>query len=121
MIRKNQKMYIFICFDGQIFLWLPEGDWQTSGYRHVIFKVVDFSLLLRENDQLRTPDMSTYKIASTLCSQCDPDFSNQNQRVHGLFHFYVAGIYKKDQNELKKASVIRLPEFTSINLAEKYY
>ena len=55
----------------------------------------------------------------TFSSQCAPGFSNPNQKVHGLFHFYIAGIHKTDQNQLKKPSVIRLPKFTSINLAEK--
>ena len=32
-------------------------------------------------------------------SQCFPGFSNPNQKVHGLFHFYIAGICKTDQNE----------------------
>ena len=31
-------------------------------------------------------------------SQCAPGFSNPNQKVHGIFHFYVASIYKTNQN-----------------------
>ena len=31
-------------------------------------------------------------------TQCAPGFSNPNQKVHGTFHFYVEGLYKKDQN-----------------------
>ena len=34
------------------------------------------------------------QIANT---QCVPGFFNQNQKVHGLFHFYIAGIHKTDQ------------------------
>ena len=30
-------------------------------------------------------------------TQCVPGFSNPNQKVHGLFHFYVLGICKTDQ------------------------
>ena len=52
-------------------------------------------------------------------SQCAPGFSNPNQKVHGLFHFYIAGIYETDQNQLKKTSVIRFPKITSINMAGK--
>ena len=52
-------------------------------------------------------------------SQCAPCFSNPNQKVHGLFHFYITSIYKTDQNQLKKPSVIRVPKFTSIDMAEK--
>ena len=52
-------------------------------------------------------------------TQCVPGFSNPDQKVHGLFHFYIAGIYKTDQNQLKKPSVIRFPKFTSIDMAEK--
>ena len=51
-------------------------------------------------------------------SQCVPGFSNPNQKVHELFHFYIAVMYKTDQNQLKKKSVIRLPKF-SINTVEK--
>ena len=46
-------------------------------------------------------------------------FYNPNKKDHGLFHFYIAVIFKKDQNQLQKTSVIGLPEFTSINMAEK--
>ena len=52
-------------------------------------------------------------------SQSPPAFSNPNQKVRGLFHFYIAGIYGTDQNQLKKTSVIRFPKFTSIDMAEK--
>ena len=47
---------------------------------------------------------------STYSSQCAPGFSNPNQKFHGLFHFYIVGIYKTDQNQLKKPSVIRFPK-----------
>ena len=53
-------------------------------------------------------------------AQCAPVFSNPKQKVHWLFHFYISGIYKKDQNQLKKTSDIRLSKFTSINFAEKF-
>ena len=33
-----------------------------------------------------------------LSPQCAPGFSNPNQKVHGIFHFCIAGMYKKDQN-----------------------
>ena len=33
-----------------------------------------------------------------ITSQCAPGFPNPNQKVHGIFHFYIAGMYKKDQN-----------------------
>ena len=45
-----------------------------------------------------------------LISQCAPGFSNPNQKVHGLFHFHIADMYKTDQNHLKKPSVIWLPK-----------
>ena len=34
----------------------------------------------------------------------------QPKVVRGLFHFYIGGLYKKDQNQLKKPSIIRLPK-----------
>ena len=43
-------------------------------------------------------------------SQCAPGSFNLNQKVHGLYHFYKAVIYKTIQNQLKKPSVIRLPK-----------
>ena len=43
-------------------------------------------------------------------TQCVRAFSNPIQKVHGLFHFYIAGIPKTDQNQLKKPSAIRLPK-----------
>ena len=52
-------------------------------------------------------------------TQCVPVFSNPNQKVHVLFHFYIANRHKTDQNQLKKTSVIRFPKITSINMAEK--
>ena len=52
-------------------------------------------------------------------AQCAPGFSNPNQKVNGLFHFYIVVMHKKDQNQLKKTSVIRLPKFISIIMAEK--
>ena len=44
-------------------------------------------------------------------SQCAPGFSNPNQKAHELFHFYIAGINKKDNNQLKKQLIIRLKNF----------
>ena len=29
-------------------------------------------------------------------AQCAPVFSNPKQKVHGIFHFYVAGMSKTD-------------------------
>ena len=49
-------------------------------------------------------------------SWCAPGFYNPD--LFGLCHFYVAVMYKTNQNQLKKPSVIRLLKFTSINLAE---
>ena len=37
-------------------------------------------------------------LVTPYCSQCVPGFSNPNQKVHGIFHFYIAGMYKTDQN-----------------------
>ena len=48
-------------------------------------------------------------------SQCAPGFFNPNKKVHGLFHFYNAIVYKIVQNQLKKPSVIGLPKFTIVN------
>ena len=31
-------------------------------------------------------------------TQCASGFSNPNQKVHGIFHFYIVGMYKTDQN-----------------------
>ena len=62
----------------------------------------------------------TDTIATALAyAQCVPGFSNPNQKDHRLFQFYIAGIYKTDQNQLKKPSVTRFPKFTSIDMAEK--
>ena len=52
-------------------------------------------------------------------TQCAPGFSFPTQKVHGIFHFNIAGMYKTDQNQLKKTSVIRLPKFTSIDMVKK--
>ena len=52
-------------------------------------------------------------------TKCAPAFSKPNQKVHGLFLFYIAVICKTDQNQLKRPSVIGLPKFTSMNLVEK--
>ena len=35
-------------------------------------------------------------------SQCAPAFSNQEQKVNGLFYFYIAVTYEKIQNQLEK-------------------
>ena len=47
-------------------------------------------------------------------AQCAPGFFNPNQKVHGLFHFYNAVVYKTVENQLKKPSVIGLPKFTIV-------
>ena len=52
-------------------------------------------------------------------TQCAPGFFNPNQKVHGIFHFYVEGLYKTDQNQFEKPSVIRLPKFTSVDMTKK--
>ena len=54
-------------------------------------------------------------------TQCTPTFSNPDQKVHGVFHFYIAVICKKIQNPLKKTSVIRLQKFAIVNMAENYH
>ena len=51
--------------------------------------------------------------------QCAPAFSNTDQKVYGLFHFYVVGMYEIIQNQLKKISVIGLPKFTIVIMVEK--
>ena len=51
----------------------------------------------------------------TSIAQCVPGFFNPNKKVHGLFHFYNAILYKIVQNQLKKPSVIGLPKFTIVN------
>ena len=56
---------------------------------------------------------------SSSYSQCAPAFSNPDQKVHGHFHFYIVVMYKKIQNQLKKTSVIGLPKFTIVNMAQK--
>ena len=43
-------------------------------------------------------------------SQCVLGFSNPNQKVQELFHFYHAVLYKTVQNKLKETSDIRLPK-----------
>ena len=48
-------------------------------------------------------------------SQRAPSFSNPNQKVHRLFHFYNADMHKTVKNQLKKPSVIGLPKFTIVN------
>ena len=55
-------------------------------------------------------DYAIFKTTSTYSPQCVPGFSNPNQKVHGLFHFYIAFRCKTDQNQLKKTSVIRFPK-----------
>ena len=49
--------------------------------------------------------------------QCAPSFSNPNQKVHELFHFYYVTV----PNQLKKTSVIGLSKFTIVNMAEIYH
>ena len=48
-------------------------------------------------------------------TQCAPGFSNLNQKVHGLFHFYNADMHKRVKNQLKNPSVIGLPKFAIVN------
>ena len=51
-------------------------------------------------------------------TQCTSTFSNPEQKFHGVFHFYIAVMCKKIQNQLKKTSVIRLLKFAIVNMAE---
>ena len=67
--------------------------------------------VLRETNFLGQIDQVPY-------AQCAPGSFNLNQKVHGLYHFYKAVIYKTIQNQLKKPSVIGLPKFTIVNMTE---
>ena len=57
---------------------------------------------------------NTHHITS-IYTQCAPGFSNPNQKVHGLFHFYNGVMHMTVQNQLKKLSIIGLPKFTIVN------
>ena len=52
-------------------------------------------------------------------SQCAPGFSNSNQKVHELFHFYDTVVHITVPNQLKKTSVIGLSKFNIVNMAGK--
>ena len=50
---------------------------------------------------------------------CTPGIYNLDQKFHGLFCFCGLYIHEKAQNQSKKISVIRLPKFTTVNMARK--
>ena len=82
----------------------------------------------KDSNSFQTPwfSLKTLKLAVLLSwwieerylSQCAPGFSNPNQKVHGLFHFYYTSIRITVPNQLKKTSVIGLPKFTIVNMTE---
>ena len=80
------RLFIFNNLFGEIFHWLF-----TQPAFRMIEKSGEFSI-------------------THLNAQCVPVFSNPNQKVHGLIHFYIAGIHETDQNQLKKPSIIRVPK-----------
>ena len=52
-------------------------------------------------------------------TQCAPSISNLDQKFHGLSCFWGIDIHEIVQNQSRKTSVIRLPKFTTVNMARK--
>ena len=52
-------------------------------------------------------------------SQCAPCIFNLVQKFHGLSCFWGIDIHETVQNQSRKTSVIRLPKFTTVNMARK--
>ena len=48
-----------------------------------------------------------------------PGIFNLDQKFHGLSYFWGIDIHKTIQNQSRKTSVIRLPNFTTVNMARK--
>ena len=53
-------------------------------------------------------------------SQCAPSIFNLDQKFHGLSCFWGIDIHETVQNQSRKTSVIRLPKFTTVNMARKW-
>ena len=51
------------------------------------------------------------------CTQCAPAFSNPDQKVHGLSHFYIVVMYKTIKNQFKKHLLLGFQNLL-INMAE---
>ena len=52
-------------------------------------------------------------------TQCVPGIFNLDQKFHGLSCFWGIDIHETVQNQSRKTSVIRLPKFTTVNMAKK--
>ena len=53
------------------------------------------------------------------CTQCPPGIFKLDQKFHGPFCFWGLYIHETVQNQSRKTSVIRLPKFTTVNMAWK--
>ena len=54
-------------------------------------------------------------------TQCPPGTFKLYQKFLGLFGFWSLYIYETVQNQSRKTSVIRLPKFTTVNMARKWH
>ena len=90
------KSYVYVCY-----LFLVKGlkSCQLSKYKCLEF----FS----------EKDIILYKYA-----QYTPAFSSPDQNFHGLFHFYIVVMYKKNSESVDKIYVIGLLKFTIVYMAE---
>ena len=67
-----------------------------------------------ESFKVRTPYLDHY-----YSPQCTPSIFNLDQKFHGLSCFWGIDIHETVQNQSRKTSVIRLPKFTTVNMARK--
>ena len=68
-------------------------------------------------EQYRQARMAEIK---SLQAQCAPSIFNLDQKFHGLSCFWGIDIHETVQNQSRKTSVIRLPKFTTVNMARKW-
>ena len=54
-------------------------------------------------------------------TQCAPCIFNLDQNFHGLFCFWGIYVHETAQNQSRKTSVIRLPKFTTVNMARIWH
>ena len=109
-------LYIFIC------------DW----LQHIL--VSNFTIILEFlNEMIFIKKKIVFKWGLNNCSvmKCSksanipytvpPSTFNLDQKFHGLSCFWGIDIHKTVQNQSRKTSVIRLPKFTTVNMARKWH
>ena len=66
---------------------------------------------------------NVFKTYNTLDKRahCAPSIFNLNQKFHGFSCFLGIDIHETVQNQSRKTSVIRLPKFTTVNMARKWH